>query len=104
MDEPEDGLVEVADLDDDEQEESEADREAAVPEEEVEGVEVPAVVLAVDTPAATDAHEVTEEEDKEDKVGPFGRGELAGLALVGEADQGQILDGWPASDPYLTEP
>ena len=86
VEEPEDYLVEVAALNDEEQEESEADREAAVPEEEVEGVEVPAVVLAVDTPAATDAHEVTEEEDKEDKVGPFGRGELAGLALVCQAD------------------
>ena len=49
-------------------------------------MEVPAVVLAVDTPAATDAHEVTEEEDKEDKVGHFGRGELAGLALVCQAN------------------
>ena len=70
----------------------------------MEGIEVPAVVLAVDTPAATDAHEVTEEEDKGDRLGPFVRGELAGLALVCEADQGQIIDGWPASDHYLTEP
>ena len=104
VEEPEDYLVEVAALNDEEQEESEADMEAAVPEEEVEDMEEPAVVLAVDTPAATDTHKVTKEEDKGDKHGPFVRGELAGLALVCEADQGQILDGWPASDPYLTEP
>ena len=104
MEEPEYCLVEVAALNYEEQEESEADREAAVPEEEVKDMELPAVVLAVDTPAATYAHKVTEEEDKGDKHGPFVRGELAGLALVCEADQGQILDDWPASDPYLTEP
>ena len=69
MEEPEDCLVEVAGLNDEEQEESEADMEAAVPEEEVEGMEEPAVVLAVDTPAATYAHTVTEEEDKGDKHG-----------------------------------
>ena len=104
VEEPEDCLVEVAALDDQEQEESEDDRETAVPEEEVEGVEVPAVVLAVDAPAATDAHEVTEEEDKEDKVGPFGRREFVGLALKCEADRGQGLDGRPGSGLYLREP
>ena len=46
----------------------------------------------MDTPAATDTHKVTKEEDKGDKHGPFVRGEIAGLALVCEADQGQILD------------
>ena len=69
VEEPEDYLFEVAALNDEEQEESEADREAAVPEEEVKVMEVPAVVLAVDTPAATYAHKVTEEEDKGDKHG-----------------------------------
>ena len=76
MEEPEDCLVEVEALNDEEQEESEADMEAAVPEEEVEDMEEPAVVLAVDTPAATYAHKVTEEEDKGDKHGPVVRESL----------------------------